>query len=199
MRLLLIFGPPAVGKMTVGREVAARTDFRLFHNHHTIEPLLEVFGWGTPPFRTLNDEFRGRVFEEAAAHDVDLIFTVVWDLSSAEDAEVITQYIAPYVDRGADVLFVELAADLDTRLDRNRGESRLAHKPSKRDLDWSDGNVRELEAWVMNTTLEPSRAELDEIAPARAVIKSHPHLRLDTAGLSAGESADLIAAWVTDR
>ena len=36
MRLLLITGPPAVGKMTVGRAVAAQSDFRLFHNHHTI-------------------------------------------------------------------------------------------------------------------------------------------------------------------
>jgi hypothetical protein len=33
MRLLLIIGPPAVGKMTVGREIAAHSDFRLFHNH----------------------------------------------------------------------------------------------------------------------------------------------------------------------
>ena len=52
--LLLIIGPPAVGKMTVGRAVCARTDFRLFHNHHTIEPLLEIFGFGTPPFIALN-------------------------------------------------------------------------------------------------------------------------------------------------
>ena len=31
MRLLVIIGPPAVGTMTVGRELAARSDFRLFH------------------------------------------------------------------------------------------------------------------------------------------------------------------------
>ena len=48
MRLLLIIGPPAVGKMTVGREIARRSSFRLFHNHHTIEPLVEVFDHGTP-------------------------------------------------------------------------------------------------------------------------------------------------------
>ena len=51
--LLLLFGPPAVGKMTVGRAVAATSSFRLFHNHMTIEPLLETFGFGTPPFTTL--------------------------------------------------------------------------------------------------------------------------------------------------
>ena len=39
-----MFGPPAVGKMTVARAVCATSDFRLFHNHHTIEPLHETFG-----------------------------------------------------------------------------------------------------------------------------------------------------------
>jgi len=46
---------------------------------------------------------------------------------------------------------VELVADLDTRLARNRTEHRLAEKKSKRDVDWSDGNVRELELHVLNT------------------------------------------------
>jgi shikimate kinase len=43
MHFVLIFGPPAVGKMTVGHEVAQRTGFKLFHNHLSIEPLLGIF------------------------------------------------------------------------------------------------------------------------------------------------------------
>ena len=87
MRLLLIIGPPAVGKMTVGRAVADRSSFRLFHNHHTIEMLLDVFDYGTPAFRTLNSEFRRRVMEEAAASGADLVFTFVWGLDAAAEAE----------------------------------------------------------------------------------------------------------------
>ena len=56
--LLVIIGPPAVGKMTVGRALCARSDFRLFHNHHTIEPLADVFGFGSPSFDQLKDELR---------------------------------------------------------------------------------------------------------------------------------------------
>ena len=77
MRLLIVMGPPAVGKMTVGRAVAERSGFRLFHNHHTIEMLLDVFDYGTPPFTTLNQEFRQRVMQEAAAAGTDLVFTFV--------------------------------------------------------------------------------------------------------------------------
>ena len=86
MRLLVIFGPPAVGKMTVGRAVAARSEFRLFHNHATIEPLLDVFDYGTPPFMTLMTEWRSRVVEEAAAFGTDLVFTFVWGLEIEADA-----------------------------------------------------------------------------------------------------------------
>lgn len=65
--LVFIVGPPAVGKMAVGHELAARTGFRLFHNHHTIDLVLRFFDYGTPPFRRLVGEFRRRTFEEVAA------------------------------------------------------------------------------------------------------------------------------------
>jgi hypothetical protein len=34
--LVIIFGPPAVGKMTVGLELERLTGFRLLHNHMTV-------------------------------------------------------------------------------------------------------------------------------------------------------------------
>ncbi len=83
--LLVILGPPAVGKMTVGRALCARSVFRLFHNHMTIEPLAETFGHATHQPNRLNGEFRRRVFEEAAAADLDLVFTYVWALDDREE------------------------------------------------------------------------------------------------------------------
>ena len=44
MKLVFILGNAAVGKMTVGQELMKITGLRLFHNHITIEPVLEVFG-----------------------------------------------------------------------------------------------------------------------------------------------------------
>lgn len=31
------------------------------------------------------------------------------------------------------------------RLNRNRGENRLANKPTKRDIEWSEGHIRKIE------------------------------------------------------
>ena len=64
--LAFLVGPPAVGKMTVGAALADLTGLRLFHNHQSIEAVLPVFDFGTPPFSRLVNGFRRRVFEEVA-------------------------------------------------------------------------------------------------------------------------------------
>lgn len=191
MRLLLIIGPPAVGKMTVGREIAARSDFRLFHNHHTIEPLVEIFGYGTVPFNVLNSEFRRRVVEEAARNDVDLIFTFVWNLDDPADTTYVEQLVAPFDGAGGEIWVLELAADLETRLVRNRGESRLAAKPTKRDVEWSDANLRRMEAFHLNTDPTGSNP-----SPADGFLSRHRLLRLDTPSRTAAQVAEIALDWL---
>ncbi len=39
MKLVFIYGPPASGKLTVARELAALTGYKLFHNHLVVEAL----------------------------------------------------------------------------------------------------------------------------------------------------------------
>ena len=186
--LVVLFGPPAVGKMTVGRAVCAASDFRLFHNHHTIEPLHEIFGQSSPVFGILNAEFRRRVIEEAAAHDVRLVVTTVWNLAGERDAAYVRGLVAPYADRGLPVRFVELYADLPTRLDRNAGSDRLAAKPSKRDLDRSMAHVLEREeAFTMTTSPEVT-------LPADVVLADFSHLRLDTTELDPAAAGARILA-----
>ena len=190
MRLLLIIGPPAVGKMTVGRAVADRSTFRLFHNHHTIELLLDVFDYGTLPFSRLNSEFRRRIIEEATEAGADLVFTFVWDLDLPEESDWLARLVEPYADR---VAVVELVAGLDTRLQRNRTEHRLAEKKSKRDLQWSDANVRGMEADYRMSSVPG----LD--APGERLLAQWPHLVLDNTDLPADEVADRILAWLVTQ
>ncbi|HST60626.1 MAG TPA: AAA family ATPase [Longimicrobium sp.] len=133
--LVVLVGPPAVGKMTVGTELARRTGLRLFHNHHSIDLALQFFPFGSPPFKRLVGEFRRRIMDEVAESDLPgLIFTYVWafDLRS-EDAGV-EALATIFSSRGGRVVYVELQATQEERLRRNETEFRLAQKPTKRDL-----------------------------------------------------------------
>lgn len=133
--MVVLVGPPAVGKMTVGHELATRTGLRLFHNHHTIDLVLRFFEFGTAPFQRLVGEFRRRMFEEVAASELPgLIFTYVWAFDQSTDADAVESYVAPFRARGGRVVFVELEATQAERLRRNETPFRLAEKPFKRDL-----------------------------------------------------------------
>lgn len=48
MKLLILFGPPAVGKTTIGKLIESTTDFKLFHNHMVMDGIMHIFGVGTP-------------------------------------------------------------------------------------------------------------------------------------------------------
>jgi hypothetical protein len=136
--LLFVVGPPAVGKMSVGQAITERTGMRLFHNHISIELALRYFDYGTPSFQRIDGEIRRLVTEEVAASDLPgLVFTFVWAFDLPEEQAYIDGYAKPFRDRGARVLFVELEATQAERLMRNGCVSRLAEKPSKRDLEAS--------------------------------------------------------------
>lgn len=178
---ILIFGPPAVGKMTVGRELADLTGLRLFHNHMAIEPVSEIFPFDSPPFARLVRSFRNQVFQEVAASDLSgLIYTCLWNLDDPRDKQFVDEACDLFRSRGAAVHFVELYALLEERLRRNRTELRLEEKPSKRDVEASQRRLLKNEAAAKLNT------NGDFFYPEH-------HIRIDNTSRSAREVAQEIA------
>lgn len=132
MKLLFIIGDAAVGKMTVGQELMKITELRLFHNHMTIEPVIEIFG--RYDGKTI-DELREVIFKNyAASGNYGMIFTMMMDFdlpSEWENLEHIKSIFSPY---GTEFYYVELIAPQEIRLMRNETENRLKNKASKRDI-----------------------------------------------------------------
>jgi hypothetical protein len=150
--LIFIAGPQAVGKMAVGLELSRVTGYKFMSNHQTIEMLLPIFEFGTPSFKRLLFDFRLSIFEEVAASEIPgFIFSYVPRFDSVLDKSQTECYIAPFLRRGSRVLFVELEAPFETRLERNRTEARLHHKPSKRDITFSEQLLHEGEKHRSNT------------------------------------------------
>ncbi len=182
MQLVVIFGPPAVGKMTVGHELVKLTGFKLFHNHMTVEPISDIFEFGSPPFGRLVNEIRTRVFEEAADSDLPgLVFTFVWAVDDPADQALVGSYAEIVRSRGGQVHFVELAAGLAERLVRTTSEFRLEHKRSHRDKEFSRRLLVDLDSnYRMNT-------EGDEFE--QRLFPGEDYLKIENDLLSASEVA----------
>lgn len=146
MKLLLLFGDSSVGKMTVGQELTKITPFRLFHNHMSIEPVLEVFG-GFNGAAVAG--IREVVFREFAKTDnYGLIFTFMWAFDQQADWNYVNHVRGIFEEAGAEVYYVELDAPREVRLARNATENRLANKASKRDIEASNARlIRESERY----------------------------------------------------
>lgn len=142
--LVIILGPHAVGKMTVGQELTKITGLRLFHNHMSIELSRKLFAPNEKEeFNLLNRAIRQKVFEIFATRNLPgLIFTYMCAFDQQEELDYLTDLIELFGSNGAKCCVVELCADFDVRLIRNKSENRLIHKESKRNLDWSEAEMR---------------------------------------------------------
>jgi hypothetical protein len=109
MKLVFIYGPPAVGKLTVAQELARLTGFRLFHNHLTVDLVTSLFPFGSQPFVSLREEIWLAAFKEAATHDISLIFT--FNPEKTVRGQFIEQAIEAIEPAGGSISFVELTCD----------------------------------------------------------------------------------------
>ena len=101
MDLVLIFGAGAVGKMTVGQELMKISDFRLFHNHMMIEPVIEIFGEYNP--RAVA-ELREVIFREymKTSHR-GMIFTFMWAFDMQSDWDYTASIAAKFEIQNASI------------------------------------------------------------------------------------------------
>ena len=173
MTFVLLYGPPAVGKLTVATELAKLTGFKVFHNHLSIDLVETVFSRGTPSFGRVGKAIRQLVFEEAARENVSLIFTYVYAYPQ-DNPEV--QWMLEAVEKhGARTLLVQLTCDRKELSERVGADSRRAK-----------GTIIDIE--LLNELLET----YDLFTPYPA----SPSLQLDTTDTPPHETAAVIAAYL---
>ena len=173
--LIIVCGPQAVGKMTVVESLRDKLRYNMMMNHDSIELSDRIFGFATPAQRELNEAIREKTFELAVKHNVDMIFTYVCAFDEPEERVYLTGLKDMFEKAGGHFYFVELSADIETRIARNETPHRMERKASKRDVTWSRDNLLkdarrhklnsdENEVWfenhlkIDNTDLTPDRA-----------------------------------------
>ena len=125
MKLLLLYGPPAVGKLTIAKEIARLTGFKVFHSHLSVNLVEAIFPRGAPSYRNLVWDIRYAVFAEAARANINgLIFTMVY----RRDQEQFIALCVEIVERfGGDVCFVHVYCHAETLRQRVVREDRKQH------------------------------------------------------------------------
>ena len=163
---VFLYGPPAVGKATIGKLLADQTGFALAQNHALIDAITPVFGFGTDGFVELVARFRSQLFETAARDGLDVIVTYCY---APEDEPEMRGYVDSIRKHGGRVLFVQLAAgraSLRSRVD----------EPSRRER----GKLVDV------ASLDEVLARWDFSQP----VPFEPNLRLDTDTLTPAEAAE---------
>lgn len=171
MRLIFLCGLPGVGKLTIARELAKLTGFRVFHNHLTVDLVLSVFDFGSTPFVELREVVWLEVFKRSVVADLNgLIFTFAFDRTVRDDFVEKTRDLIESA--GGEILFVEL------RCSTEELERRIEHPSRQR--------FGKLSSVVTFRELQASGAFSDPGLPKNRLV-------VDTTSVSASDSARFIA------
>ena len=165
--------------MTVAEKLRDKLKYNFMMNHDSIEMSDKIFGFATPAQKEFNAAFREKAFEIAVRHNVDMIFTYVCAFDVPKEKEYLTGLADLFEANGGTFYFVELSADLETRLERNETPHRMERKASKRNVEWSKANLLK-------------DAENHRLNSNDGEIWFENHLKIDNTTLSPDEVADLI-------
>ena len=150
--LIVVSGPQAVGKMTVAEKLKEKIGYSLMVNHDSIEVSIKIFKSKSPAQKELNKMIRENVFDLAVKHNVNMIFTFVPAYNMQEDIDYLNALKNLFESSGGNFYFVELYADVKTRLERNVTPHRLESKLSKQNVEWSNNElVKSMEKYRLSS------------------------------------------------
>lgn len=189
--LILIVGPQAVGKMTIGLELEKHIDAKLLFNHQTIDLFAKFLNYTADTFRfselVRNELFQAFVANPETNATQGIIFTVVMAFDKEEEWKVLENWIDTFRENEGKVYFVELEADMEERVKRNVSESRLAAKPSKRNIEFSKNELlHSAETYRLNSLEQEVEDRLPDVY----------YLKIDNTYLPAEETAKKIEQWM---
>lgn len=177
--LIIVSGPQAVGKMTVAESLKEKIGYSLMVNHDSIEVSDKIFERGSNAQKELNKLIREDVFKTAIKYDIDMIFTFVVAYDMQSDIDYVNKLRNMFEATGGSFYFVELSADLETRLERNVTPHRLASKFTKNDIERSTRDLlNTMEKYRLNSN------DGEEVCPN--------HLKINNTNLSPEEVSTII-------
>ena len=128
MKLIFLYGAPAVGKLTVAQELAKMSDISVFDNHQIIdliEPLLtrEYPGFVNFIYKTQ----RNITLEAVKANQKNIVTTFAYAANEEADVDFVMQFIMDIRTQGREVYPIFLHSSPETLRQRVTQPSRKAY------------------------------------------------------------------------
>ena len=124
MKLILIYGPPASGKLTVANELTKRINYVVLHNHKTLDLYKEVMEFGTKEFWDKVSTLRFELIETAAESNRNLITTLCYEPGDEHYVVKLKQIVEK---NNSQIFYVRLICNEQKLKNRVTGESRKSH------------------------------------------------------------------------
>jgi predicted kinase len=122
--LVVIYGPPGVGKLTVAKELSKKTKLSLFHNHLSSDLVSLVFG--KLENQDLIDKIRLDFFEFAAKNNLGLVFTFVY--AHQNDDNFMDELVQIAQKFQTKIYFIQLLCDEKVWKNRIKSQERKNYK-----------------------------------------------------------------------
>lgn len=123
--LVFLHGPAASGKLTIAKELAELTSYKLFHNHLTVDMLLSLFPFASPNFIKHRHHIWHDLLVDSITEGSDIIFTYCPEITVSPS--FISELKGSVEANGGNILFVQIDCPLDVLVSRMGSESRKQH------------------------------------------------------------------------
>ena len=128
--IIFIYGPIAVGKLTVAEILAKDLGYTLTHNHAVNDLVTDVFDKKSKEYDRIVEKMRFAFLLAVAGTDARVVTThcyahdYVNKTTGMSDPEYVVELIRRFKEAGAEVSVIHLKAETETLIGRVDGESR---------------------------------------------------------------------------
>jgi hypothetical protein len=174
-RLVVLYGPPASGKLPIAEIISAQTDWILFDNSVAIDFVAQFLQPGTPRFLELIDSLRLDLVRAMLAEGRSVVFTFVYFGVNGEDISFFKFLAAAATSVGASLHLVQLRCSEETLLKRVSNSS------------WH-------QSW--ESTTPQTYAQISKHSPLEKSLPGFNSLQIDTDCCGPGSAASMIIEFV---
>ncbi len=132
-KVIILYGPMAVGKLTIGKKLSDETGVKLAHNHLINDMVFSLFERGTQKGSRVLEETRYSFYTHAVDSEISFIMTHAYSHNYVSptgqtDPEYLQQLESRFREVGAETFFIHLKASNEKLLQRVVMPSRKKYK-----------------------------------------------------------------------